>query len=117
VGKERFIDNLGRLFRGASLAARENLWEVFCSAVAARHGSMITVAADAAEEAQRLATQGTSDEPMLLTPDVFRRVSGIDGAVMVDPTTMGYVSLPVVSEAGSGRSGFCLALLRRASAS
>jgi len=57
IGRERFIENLGRLFDGASLAARENLWEIFCSAVAAKHGSMIIVAADAKEEARRLAAQ------------------------------------------------------------
>jgi len=90
IGRERFIENLGRLFNGSSPAARENLWEIFCSAVAAKHGSMIIVASDAKDEARRLDAQGTAVEPMLLTPEVFRRVSGIDGAVMVDAAGICY---------------------------
>lgn len=85
IGRDRFLENLGRLFRTGSRGARENLWEVFCSAVAAKHGSMIIVAADAKEEARRLGAQGTAIEPILLTPEVFRRVSGIDGSALVDP--------------------------------
>jgi DNA integrity scanning protein DisA with diadenylate cyclase activity len=85
IGRERFIENLHRVFRDSSTSARENLWDVFCAAVDAKHGSMIVVAADAKEEMQRLAAQGTALKPMLLTADVFRRVSGIDGAVVVDP--------------------------------
>jgi len=88
ISRERFIENLGRLFRTAPPAALENLWAVFCSAVSAKQGSMIIVAADAQREAQRLAAQGTAVEPTPLTPEVFRRVSGIDGAVMVDPEGM-----------------------------
>jgi hypothetical protein len=84
IGRERFILNLERLFRDSSATAREHLWEVFRSSLGAKHGSMIVVADDAKGEARRLASQGTPVEPTLLTPELFRRVSGIDGAILVD---------------------------------
>lgn len=84
VGRERFLENLSRLFPSSSTTSRERLWTVFCAAVNAKHGSMIVVASDAAEEAKRLAQQGTLIEPMALTPEVFNHVSGIDGTVLVD---------------------------------
>jgi hypothetical protein len=84
ISRERFVSNLERFFSGTSARALENIWQVFCSAIRAAHGSLIIIAADAKQEAQRLASQGTIVEPLLLTPEVFERVSGIDGAVLVD---------------------------------
>jgi len=40
IGRERFIENLGRLFDGASLQHERIYGKSFCSAVAAKHGSM-----------------------------------------------------------------------------
>ena len=58
---------------------------LFDAAVRARHGSMLVVAADAEREAERLQGQGTRVEPVRLTPDLYQRVSRIDGTVIIDP--------------------------------
>ncbi len=50
-----------------------------------RHGSMMVVARDAESEANRLQGQGTKIEPTKLTRELYRQVSGIDGAILVDP--------------------------------
>jgi hypothetical protein len=84
ISRERFIENLSRLFPNSSAVARERLWTVFCTAVDVKHGSMIVVTSDAAQEARRLTQQGTSIEPTVLTPEVFKHVSGIDGTILVD---------------------------------
>jgi hypothetical protein len=57
----------------------------FNAAIHRGHGSMIVVAADAAEEAKRLTAQGTSIEPTLVTTELLSRVSGIDGTTVLDP--------------------------------
>jgi hypothetical protein len=46
---------------------------------------MILVATDAIDEVQRLAQQGTVIKPTLLTEELFHRVSGIDGTIIISP--------------------------------
>jgi hypothetical protein len=46
---------------------------------------MIVVAEDAESEAARLASQGTSIEPVQMSVDLLRQVSAIDGSILLDP--------------------------------
>jgi hypothetical protein len=46
---------------------------------------MLVIATDAADEAKRLARQGTPIQPTLMTIKLFERVSGIDGTIILDP--------------------------------
>ena len=46
---------------------------------------MLVVARDAADEAERLRGQGTRVAPVKLSPPLYRRVSDIDGTIIVDP--------------------------------
>ena len=46
---------------------------------------MVVVAQDAREEAARLRGQGTKIVPTKLTPELYGRVSNIDGTIIVDP--------------------------------
>jgi DNA integrity scanning protein DisA with diadenylate cyclase activity len=48
------------------------------------HGTMIVVSERAAEEAARLASQCTRIDPVVLGDDMVRRVTSIDGAVLLD---------------------------------
>ena len=43
-------------------------------------------ATDAESEAERLARQGTPIQPTLMTTELFQRVSGIDGTIILDPS-------------------------------
>lgn len=58
---------------------------LFDTAVQQRHGSMLVVARDASDESKRLSGQGTKIVPTKLTPELYRRVSNIDGTVIIDP--------------------------------
>jgi hypothetical protein len=85
IGRDRFTDNYARLFPESSSDDRDLLWALFNVAIHQGHGSMIVVAADAAEEAERLTKQGTSIEPTLVTTELLSRVSSIDGTTILDP--------------------------------
>ena len=85
ITKARFTDNFSRLFPASSLNARQRIWELFCTAIRQKHGSMIVVAEDAEIEACRLALQGTTIEAVKITTALFERASGIDGTILVDP--------------------------------
>ena len=59
--------------------------ELFRVALQVGHGSALVTAHDAEEEAQRLQRQGARVAPTRLTPELFRQVISIDGAILVDP--------------------------------
>lgn len=63
----------------------DNFTALFDTAVEQRRGSMLVVAQDAAAEAARLSGQGTKIVPTKLTPELYRRVSNIDGTIIIDP--------------------------------
>lgn len=85
IERDRFVGNLARLFPTSTPEGKERIWNIFNAAIAQHHGSMFIVAEDAAEEAERLAQQGTRIEPISLTPELYARVCGIDGTVILDP--------------------------------
>ena len=79
------LDTYQRLFPEAGEEDVARFAALFRAAVDQRHGSMLIVAKDAESEANRLRGQGTRIEPIKLTPDLYRKVSGIDGTIIVDP--------------------------------
>ena len=83
--RARLRDTYQRLFPAAGKKDFERFLGLYQAAVGQRHGSMLVVAEDAECEAARLQSQGTRIEPKKLTPALYRQVSGIDGAVLVDP--------------------------------
>lgn len=85
ISREQFISNCARLFPESTSVDHDCLWLLFNAAIRLSHGSMIVVAADASEEARRLAQQGTGIEPTMMTEELLGRVSGIDGTIILDP--------------------------------
>ncbi len=82
---ERLADTYQRLFPGARPSDLSRFMELFRVAVNVGHGCTLVTAQDAQEEAQRLQRQGARVASTRLTPELFRQVSSIDGAILVDP--------------------------------
>lgn len=82
---QRLLDTYERLFPEAGQDDVARFRALFDAAVDQRHGSMLVVAEDADLEADRLRGQGTRIDPLKLTPELYRRISRIDGTVMIDP--------------------------------
>ena len=85
ISKEQFTSNFCRLFHTANKKDAGRLWDIYIAAKDQAHGSMLVVAEDAKAEAKRLVRQGTTVQPTLMTPDILRRVSKIDGTIILDP--------------------------------
>lgn len=81
----RFKHDLARVFTGPSAVQPDILWQLTAAAMERQHGTMLVVATDAAAEAVRLKDQCTPIKPMALDAVTLRRVSSIDGAVLLDP--------------------------------
>ncbi len=80
-----FRSNVRRIFLDIHGDVEERLWCIVEAAVEQRHGTMIVISEIAAKEATRLKKQSLSIEPIELTPDLVHRLSGIDGAILIDP--------------------------------
>jgi hypothetical protein len=80
-----FECSLRQVFPGIGPEAEARLWAIMQAAIEQKHGTIVVVAADAKEEARRLRKQSIWIEPAPLTPDLVRRLSSIDGALLVDP--------------------------------
>lgn len=83
--KHRLLDTYQRLFPEAKQEDMNRFMSLFDAAISQRHGSMLIVASDAESETERLQEQGTKIEPTTLTPELYQQVSGVDGAVIIDP--------------------------------
>ena len=84
MDKTQFVDTVERVFARAK-AESENLWELAEAAAEQAHGTMLVISDAAAEEAARLSAQAILIEPEALSPELLRRATGIDGAVLFDP--------------------------------
>ncbi len=86
VGYElKLRKDLPRLFPGISSEASDLLLSLVRQAERARHGTLLVVSANAASESERLKNQATIIEARSLSPELLDHLTGIDGAVVVDP--------------------------------
>lgn len=81
--RSRLDDICSRVFTNYDI---DVLWELAEEAKKAEHGTMLVVSAEAGAEAIRLERQAIPVEPTRLTDTFVRQVTGIDGAVLVDPS-------------------------------
>lgn len=81
---DEFRANARRVITGMTEEQGYRLWKVVEAAMDQRHGTMLVVSAAAGAEAVRLGSQSLVVDPMPLTPVQVRRLSGIDGAILVD---------------------------------
>jgi hypothetical protein len=79
-----FADALLRVFPAMPEEVQKRVWRIVDAATTEPHGTMIVVTARAAEETSRLVSQCTRIEPVVLGDDMVRRVTSIDGAVLLD---------------------------------
>ena len=87
---DRFLGTFQRLFPVAEEKDIARVTALFEAAISQPYGSLLIVASDAEFEANRLRDQGTNIEPMPLTPNLYGQVSGVDGAVLIDPQGVCY---------------------------
>jgi hypothetical protein len=75
---------IGRVFPETSVEVDKRLWRAVETAMEQPHGTILVVSARAAEEAARLGGQCTRIEPVVLSEELLRRVTSVDGAVLLD---------------------------------
>ncbi|MEW6368801.1 MAG: diadenylate cyclase [Acidobacteriota bacterium] len=84
--EKKMRKDLARIFPQITSHQRDLLVCLVNEAVGEKHGTMLVIAEDAANEAKRLVNQATLVAPRLLRADLLRQLTPIDGAVLVDPS-------------------------------
>lgn len=84
--EKRFRGKVKQVFEGVSDLATELLLSLVKEAREESHGTLLVISTAAADEARRLASQGTPITPCQLTPELLRHLTPIDGALILDPS-------------------------------
>lgn len=84
LGRAAFSAALARVFPEITPEVDKRLWRIVETAMTQPHGTMIVISGGAPDEAERLKSQCTRIEPVVLGDDMVRRVTSIDGAVLLD---------------------------------
>ncbi len=84
IGKERFIDNIRRVFDSIEETAIGRFRGVLDVLAKLPHGSSLVIASDAASEAERLHRQGTVISPTPLSGALIESATLIDGTILAD---------------------------------
>jgi hypothetical protein len=84
VDRGTYDDTMQRVFSSASNLDVDAIWGLVEAAMAATHGTMLVISNAAASEAARLSGQATLVAPVTIDEVLIRRITAIDGAVLVD---------------------------------
>ena len=85
LSQEDFCSTARRILTDFQVEDERRLWSIIETSMEQRHGTMLVISERAAKEADRLKNQSIGIEPTEVTPELVRRLSGIDGAMLVSP--------------------------------
>jgi DNA integrity scanning protein DisA with diadenylate cyclase activity len=84
IDKEWFKVKVRQIFPGIDSDSIETLKTLLLEAIDQKRGTIVVVSTGAQKEADRILNQCTRIKPVELTPETMRRVTAIDGAVIID---------------------------------
>lgn len=84
LDKQLFNNDIARIFSKIDKHDIEYLWELIEIAVQQQHGTMLVISDTAKIEARRLGKQSFALQPVRLNKEFFRKITAIDGAVLLD---------------------------------
>ncbi|WP_416212158.1 DNA integrity scanning protein DisA nucleotide-binding domain protein [Nostoc sp. DedQUE08] len=90
IDRHKFETDIKRIFPKITLKEIVKLWELVLEATKQKHGTMVVVSSGAKEESNRLKNQATIIEPVEITTQLMKVITGIDGAVLIDSSSMCY---------------------------
>lgn len=109
IDEESFRSTMRANFVEIESANLARLWTLVCEAPKQKHGTMIVVSDHGREESRRLRAQSTPIEPIHLSPELILPMSSIDGAILIDPSSvcyaMGVILDGLASESGNSARG------------
>ena len=109
INREKFFSDVSRIFDNIDKKLINDLWLIVSEAINQKHGTIIVISAGAKKEAERLAKQSFPIKPIVLTKDIIKPLTNIDGAVLIDPSctcyAIGVILDGVATEKGDSSRG------------
>jgi hypothetical protein len=90
LDENTFHASFSRVHSGIEAENTRRVWGIVEAAMEQRHGTMIVISANAEQESKRLRKQSLGIAPTKLTPELVKCLSGIDGAILIDPRGVCY---------------------------
>jgi DNA integrity scanning protein DisA with diadenylate cyclase activity len=90
IDRDKFYSDLSRIFNDIDRSQLDNLWDISIQATKQRHGTILVISDNASEEANRLSKQSLTLKPIRLTTDMIQQITSIDGAVLIDRSSICY---------------------------
>lgn len=88
--QEEFNSRTSRIFKDLPVKKLSELYHCINTLVLEHKGGILVISDHAKDEAERLKNQSISISPMALTPDNIKKLSSIDGAILVDADCVCY---------------------------
>jgi hypothetical protein len=84
LAESKFLSTFEIIFADTDSKDGRRLYELSLEACRQRHGTLLIITPAAQSETERLATQATAVEPVIMTPELLQSVTAIDAAVILD---------------------------------
>jgi hypothetical protein len=85
LSQEHFYSLAKRIFTDFKEEDGKSLWAIIEMAMEQQHGTMLVFSEEAEREAYRLRNQAIGINPTEITSELVRRITGIDGAMLLSP--------------------------------
>jgi len=109
LDKTKFKDAVKKTFEEIESEHIEKLWSFVIDATKQKHGTMVVISSSADKEAKRLEKQCIKIKPTYLNSQIIRKVTAIDGAILIEPCTkchaIGVILDGSASEKGTSSRG------------
>ncbi|HYW17927.1 MAG TPA: DNA integrity scanning protein DisA nucleotide-binding domain protein [Nodularia sp. (in: cyanobacteria)] len=103
INKHKFETDIKRIFPEITPKEISRLWDLVLEATRQKHGTMVVVSSGAKKESNRLKNQATVIEPIEITTQIMKVITAIDGAVLIDPSSMCYAIGVILDGLASGK--------------
>ncbi|MDX5442994.1 MAG: DNA integrity scanning protein DisA nucleotide-binding domain protein, partial [Hymenobacteraceae bacterium] len=109
IDKDYFTQVVKRIFDNIPEENVQKLWTLTTAATHQKSGTLLVISQGAAEEASRLSRQSFKVEPAEVSPSLIKKLSNIDGAIMIHTTAtchaIGVILDGLASEKGDPARG------------
>lgn len=101
--ENKLRNDLPRIFKKINSDEVDRIVGLIKEAEKESHGTMVVITESAAEEAERMKTQGTPVMPFDLTPDILHHLTSIDGAILINPDGTCYSIGTILDGSATGK--------------
>ncbi|MDD3263808.1 MAG: diadenylate cyclase [Candidatus Nanoarchaeia archaeon] len=90
LNKTMFVNSYNSIFKNSNPKILNLIWNYIENLIEEKKGTILLISNKASQEACRLSKQATLVNPTILNPDFIKKLSHIDGAILIDENSFCY---------------------------